>query len=60
MNIKFELQEKSFTTPEGKTLPYYVLSHTLVDGSVLEVSIKGDKAKLLLMSLKMAQSQQGK
>lgn len=55
MNVELKLLEKTFTTEDGKNLPYYTLSYDLVDGSTLEVPIKGDKAKLLLLSLKVSQ-----
>lgn len=55
MKVDFELLEKSFTSDEGKPIKYYVLSRQLIDGSTIEVSIKSDKAKLLLMSLKIEQ-----
>lgn len=53
MKAEFELLEKSFTSDDGKPIRYYVLSRQLIDGSVIEISIKPDKAKLLLMSLKL-------
>lgn len=49
--VEFELLEKKFTTEEGKELKYYVLSRKLVDNTTLEIPIKGDKSKLLIMSL---------
>lgn len=51
MKVGFELLEKKFTTEDGKELKYYVLRRQLVDGSQIEIPIKGDKSKLLLMSL---------
>ena len=50
MELKCKLIEKSFKDDEGKSHVYYVLSFDLADGSNLEVSIKGDKAKLLKLS----------
>lgn len=51
MKVEFELLEKKFTTEEGKEVKYYVLKRTLVDNTTLEIPVKGDKSKLLLMSL---------
>ena len=51
MKVGFELVEKNFTTEDGRQLKYYVLRRNLIDGSLLEIPIKGDKSKLLLMSL---------
>lgn len=50
MELKCKLIEKSFKDAEGNSHAYYVLSFDLADGSSLEVSIKGDKAKLLKLS----------
>lgn len=50
MNLDCTLIEKTFNTPDGENRKYYVLKFTLADGSNLEVSVKGDKAKLLIMS----------
>lgn len=51
MKVVFELLEKKFTTEDGREIKYYTLSRKLVDGTNLEITIKGDKSKLLLMSL---------
>lgn len=51
MKVAFELVEKKFNTEDGRELKYYVLRRLLIDGSVLEIPVKGDKSKLLLMSL---------
>lgn len=51
MKVEFELLEKKFTTEDGREVNYYVLSRTLVDKTTLEIPIKGDKSKLLIMSL---------
>ena len=50
MNLDCKLFEKTFNTPEGEPRKYYVLEFKLADGSPLEVTLKGDKAKLLIMS----------
>ena len=51
MEIKFNLIEKKFKTEDGREIKYYVLTRNLIDGTQLEIPIKGDKSKLLLMSL---------
>lgn len=56
MRVEFELKKKDFVNPDGRTIQYYVLSRTLVDGSILEIPIKGDKSKLLLMSVAVEKS----
>lgn len=50
MSLNCKLVKKSFVTNEGDSRDYYVIVFDLIDGSTLEVSLKGDKAKLLLMS----------
>ena len=50
MELKCKLIEKSFKDDEGQNHAYYVLSFDLADGSNLEISVKGDKAKLLKLS----------
>lgn len=50
MELKCKLVEKSFKDADGQSHAYYVLSFDLADGSNLEVSLKGDKAKLLKLS----------
>ena len=51
MEIVGKLVKKNFTVESGEVKDYYVIEYPLVDGSKLEVPLKGDKAKLLLMSL---------
>lgn len=51
MKIEFELVEKRFKKEDGTEIKYYVLKRTLVDNTNLEIPVKGDKSKLLLMSL---------
>lgn len=51
MKVEFELLEKKFTTEDGRDIKYYVLSRKLVDNTTIEIPIKGDKSKLLIMSL---------
>lgn len=50
MKLQFELVKKAFTTESGEKRDYYVLVYKLADGTDLEVTLKGDKAKLLIMS----------
>lgn len=50
MDLSCKLVEKSFTDADGKSHAYYVLVFALSDGSDLEVSLKGDKARLLKLS----------
>ena len=51
MKVEFELSEKKFTTEDKREIKYYVLKRTLVDNTTLEIPVKGDKSKLLIMSL---------
>ena len=57
MDLKCKLLEKSFKDADGQSHAYYVLAFTLVDNSTLEISVKGDKAKLLKLSKKDDTSQ---
>lgn len=50
MELICKLIEKTFTDKDGVLHPYQVLSFELVDGSKVEIPIKGDKAKLLKLS----------
>lgn len=50
MELKCKLIEKTFKDADGQSHAYYVLSFKLADGSDLEISVKGDKAKLLKLS----------
>ena len=51
MKVEFELLEKKFTTEDGREIKYYVLARKLVDNTIIEIPVKGEKSKLLLMSL---------
>lgn len=51
MKVEMELEKKSFKREDGTDIEYYVLKKKLVDNTFLEVPIKSDKAKLLLLSL---------
>lgn len=50
MDLKCKLLEKTFKDDQGLNHSYYVLSFDLADDSTLEITIKGDKAKLLKLS----------
>ena len=50
MKLQCELKEKTFKDADGQNHAYYVLAFDLADGSSLEISVKGDKAKLLKLS----------
>ena len=50
MELKCKLIEKTFKDADGQSHAYYVLAFHLADGSDLEISVKGDKAKLLKLS----------
>lgn len=54
MDISLKLLERSFTIDNGEVKKYFVLNYKLVDGSDLDLPVKGDKAKLLLLSLKIS------
>lgn len=51
MKLEFDMVEKKFKTEDNREIKYYVLVRKLIDGSLLEIPIKGDKSKLLLISL---------
>ena len=50
MKVEMELEKKSFKREDGTDIEYYVLKKVLVDKTTLEVPVKTDKAKLLLLS----------
>lgn len=50
MDLKCKLLEKSFKDADGKSHAYNVIAFELIDGSTLEITVKGDKAKLLRLS----------
>ena len=56
MKVEFELLEKKFTNEQGKEIKYYVLIRKLIDNTTLEIPVKGDKSKILLMSLTVENS----
>lgn len=50
MEVTGKLCKKEFTTETGEVREYYVLSIPLYGNETIEISLKGDKAKLILMS----------
>lgn len=51
MKVEFEIVNKTFVNKENQEIKYYVLKKTLVDGTAIEVPIKSDKCRLLLLSI---------
>lgn len=51
MEMECKLVKKDFTTEDGQVRNYYVIEFILADGQALDIPIKGDKAKLLIMSV---------
>ena len=51
MDVTFTIKEKPFKTKEGTTAKCFVLTKVLFDGSVLEIPIKSQYARLLILSL---------
>lgn len=56
MNFDCKLVKKAFTTNDGKEQEYFVLQLILADGSSLDVPIKSDKARLLVMSYNLTKN----
>lgn len=56
MDIVGKLIKKEFTTDNGEVREYYVISIPLYGNETIEISLKGDKAKLILMSETMKRS----
>lgn len=56
MNLTMKLEKRNFTTEDGQKRDYYVLSHPIADGSNLEISVKADKARLLILSAQISQA----
>lgn len=50
MDLNCKLIEKAFTDKDGLSRNYFVLQFTLSDGSTLDVTLKGDKARILKLS----------
>ena len=57
MKVEMELEKKEFTREDGQKIQYYVLKKTLADKSILEIPVKSDKAKLMVLSLSIERNQ---
>ena len=53
MDLNCKLVKKTFTTQNGELREYYVLEFTIANNETLEITIKKDKAQLLLLSQKI-------
>ena len=51
MKVEMELEKKNFKREDGQEIEYYVLKRKLVDNTYLEIPVKSDKAKLMVLSL---------
>ncbi len=54
MTFQFELIKKAFIASDGSKKDYFALVSKLADGSDLEVTLKGEKARLLIMSYNLS------
>lgn len=50
MEVTGKLIKKQFVNENGEPIEYYVVTFDLVNGDKLDVKLKNDKAKLLLLS----------
>ena len=55
MKVEMELEKKNFKREDGQEIEYYVLKRKLVDNTYLEIPVKSDKAKLMVLSLSIEQ-----
>lgn len=53
MDLKCKLVKKTFTAENGEVRDYYVLEFCIADNETLDITIKKDKAQLLLLSQKV-------
>lgn len=53
MDLKCKLVKKTFTADNGEVRIYHVLVFDLTNEEKLEITIKGDKAKLLILNEKL-------
>lgn len=53
MDLKCKLVKKTFTAQNGEVMNYHVLQFPIADDESLEITIKKDKAQLLLLSQKV-------
>lgn len=51
MKVEMELEKKNFKREDGQEIEYYVLKRKLVDNTYLEIPVKSDKAKLMVLNL---------
>lgn len=56
MTLECKLVKKTFNTDDGQNREYYALVFELADGTSLDVTLKGDKAKLLVMSYNLSKN----
>ena len=54
MDLTCKLVKKTFTTENGEVREYFVLEFAIADSETLEITIKKDKAQLLLLSQKVS------
>lgn len=54
MDLKCKLVKKTFTAENGEVREYYVLEFHITEDDTLDVTIKKDKAQLLLLSQKVS------
>lgn len=50
MKIECKLSKKNFTTQDNQVREYYVLVVPIYGNEEIEIPIKGDKAKLIMLS----------
>lgn len=55
MKVEMELEKKNFKREDGQEIEYYVLKRKLVDNTYVEIPVKSDKAKLMVLSLSIEQ-----
>lgn len=53
MDLKCKLVKKTFTSENGEVREYFVLEFPIADNETMEITIKKDKAQLLLLSQKV-------
>lgn len=53
MDLKCKLVKKTFTAENGEVREYHVLEFPISDNETMEITIKKDKAQLLLLSQKV-------
>ena len=53
MEILGTLLQKTFVTEKGEIVEYYVVEYQIDEETTIDVKLKSDKAKLLLMAEKL-------